>query len=46
MSEREAREKSVAYEVATISFGTIARAIEVDERASRDRRRERRGVVR
>jgi pyruvate/2-oxoglutarate dehydrogenase complex dihydrolipoamide dehydrogenase (E3) component len=33
LSERQAREKGIAYEVATMPFGHIARAIEVDERA-------------
>ncbi len=33
LSEREAREKGIAYEVATKPFGEIARAIEVDETA-------------
>ncbi len=33
ISEHEAREKGIAYEVATIPFDGIARAIEVDERA-------------
>jgi pyruvate/2-oxoglutarate dehydrogenase complex dihydrolipoamide dehydrogenase (E3) component len=32
-SEREAREKGVAFEVATMPFGNVARAIEVDETA-------------
>ncbi len=33
MSERAAREQGIAHEVATMPFGRIARAIEVDERA-------------
>lgn len=33
LTEREAREHGVSYEVATMPFGHIARAIEVDERA-------------
>jgi pyruvate/2-oxoglutarate dehydrogenase complex dihydrolipoamide dehydrogenase (E3) component len=33
LREREAREKGIAYEVATMPFGQVARAIEVDERA-------------
>lgn len=33
LNERGARERGVAYEVATLPFGRIARAIEVDERA-------------
>ncbi|MGH7571311.1 MAG: mercuric reductase [Gemmatimonadota bacterium] len=33
LSEREAREQGIAYEVATRPFGEIARAIEVDETA-------------
>ncbi len=33
MNERQAREKGVAHEIATMPFGRIARAIEIDERA-------------
>jgi len=33
LSEREARERGIAYEVATMPFGEIARAMEVDEKA-------------
>jgi len=33
LTEREARERGVAYEVATFPFDHIARAVEVDERA-------------
>ena len=33
LSEREAKEKGIAYEVATIPFGSIARAIELDEKS-------------
>jgi pyruvate/2-oxoglutarate dehydrogenase complex dihydrolipoamide dehydrogenase (E3) component len=33
LREREAREKGIRHEVATMPFGHIARAIEVDERA-------------
>jgi pyruvate/2-oxoglutarate dehydrogenase complex dihydrolipoamide dehydrogenase (E3) component len=33
LTERRAREAGIAYEVATMPFGRIARAIEVDERA-------------
>jgi pyruvate/2-oxoglutarate dehydrogenase complex dihydrolipoamide dehydrogenase (E3) component len=33
LSEREAKENGVDYEVATMPFGHIARAIEIDERA-------------
>ena len=33
ITERQAREKGIGYEVATMPFGRIARAIEVDERA-------------
>jgi pyruvate/2-oxoglutarate dehydrogenase complex dihydrolipoamide dehydrogenase (E3) component len=33
LTEREAKERKVAYEVATMKFGSIARAIETDERA-------------
>lgn len=33
LSEREARERGVAYEVATLPFGHVARAIEADVRA-------------
>jgi pyruvate/2-oxoglutarate dehydrogenase complex dihydrolipoamide dehydrogenase (E3) component len=33
LGEREAREKGVRYEVATMPFGHVARAIEVDETA-------------
>src|ERR687888_1042879 len=33
ITERQAREKGIVYEVATMPFGRIARAIEVDERA-------------
>ncbi len=33
LSEREARAKGVAYEVARVPFGNVARAIETDERA-------------
>ncbi|MHB8419546.1 MAG: mercuric reductase [Myxococcales bacterium] len=33
LNEREARAKGVAYEVATMPFGQVARAIEVDETA-------------
>ena len=33
LSEREAKARGIAYEVATMSFGDIARAIEVDETA-------------
>jgi len=33
LSEREAREQEIAYEVASMPFGKIARAIETDERA-------------
>ncbi|MDB4938496.1 MAG: family, FAD-dependent NAD(P)-disulfide oxidoreductase [Labilithrix sp.] len=33
LTERELRAKGIAYEVATMSFGDIARSIEVDERA-------------
>lgn len=33
LNEREARERQVEYEVATMPFGRIARAIEIDERA-------------
>ncbi|MGQ0814992.1 MAG: mercuric reductase [Gemmatimonadota bacterium] len=33
LTEREAREKNVAYEIATFPFGNIARAIETDEPA-------------
>jgi pyruvate/2-oxoglutarate dehydrogenase complex dihydrolipoamide dehydrogenase (E3) component len=33
LREREARERRIAYEVATMPFGRVARAIEVDERA-------------
>ncbi len=33
LNERQAREKGIPYEVATIPFDRIARAIEVDERA-------------
>jgi pyruvate/2-oxoglutarate dehydrogenase complex dihydrolipoamide dehydrogenase (E3) component len=33
LNERRAREQGVVYEVATMPFGRIARAIEVDERA-------------
>jgi pyruvate/2-oxoglutarate dehydrogenase complex dihydrolipoamide dehydrogenase (E3) component len=32
-SEREARERGLAFEVATMDFGTVARAIETDETA-------------
>jgi pyruvate/2-oxoglutarate dehydrogenase complex dihydrolipoamide dehydrogenase (E3) component len=33
LTERQAREKAIPYEVATMPFGRIARALEVDERA-------------
>jgi pyruvate/2-oxoglutarate dehydrogenase complex dihydrolipoamide dehydrogenase (E3) component len=33
VGEREAREQNVRHEVATMPFGTVARAIEIDERA-------------
>jgi pyruvate/2-oxoglutarate dehydrogenase complex dihydrolipoamide dehydrogenase (E3) component len=33
LTERQAREQNIAYEVATMPFGDIARAREVDERA-------------
>jgi pyruvate/2-oxoglutarate dehydrogenase complex dihydrolipoamide dehydrogenase (E3) component len=33
LSEREARERGIACETATMSFGEVARAIEVDEKA-------------
>ena len=33
LTEREARERGIAYEAATMPFGEIARAIEVDEKA-------------
>jgi pyruvate/2-oxoglutarate dehydrogenase complex dihydrolipoamide dehydrogenase (E3) component len=33
LSEREAKKKGIVYEVATMSFGEIARAVEVDETA-------------
>jgi pyruvate/2-oxoglutarate dehydrogenase complex dihydrolipoamide dehydrogenase (E3) component len=33
LTERQARERGVAYELATLPFGHIARAIETDERA-------------
>jgi pyruvate/2-oxoglutarate dehydrogenase complex dihydrolipoamide dehydrogenase (E3) component len=33
LSEREAKQRGVSYEVATMPFGHIARAIELDERA-------------
>jgi pyruvate/2-oxoglutarate dehydrogenase complex dihydrolipoamide dehydrogenase (E3) component len=33
LTEREAREKGVRYEAATMPFGDIARAIETDEKA-------------
>lgn len=33
LSEREAKEKGVEYELATMPFGSVARAIETDERA-------------
>ncbi len=33
LNERRAREKGIAYEVTTMPFGRIARAIEVDEQA-------------
>ena len=33
LSEKEAKKRGVAYEVATMPFGNIARAIELDERA-------------
>jgi pyruvate/2-oxoglutarate dehydrogenase complex dihydrolipoamide dehydrogenase (E3) component len=33
LSEKQARERGVAFEVATMPFGNIARAIEVDETA-------------
>lgn len=33
LTERAARERGIPYEVATLPFGRIARAIEVDERA-------------
>jgi pyruvate/2-oxoglutarate dehydrogenase complex dihydrolipoamide dehydrogenase (E3) component len=33
LSEREAKEKGIAYEVATLPFGSVARAIELDETA-------------
>jgi len=33
MNERQARERGIACEVATMPFGSIARAVEVDERA-------------
>jgi pyruvate/2-oxoglutarate dehydrogenase complex dihydrolipoamide dehydrogenase (E3) component len=33
LTEREAKQRGVAYELATLSFGSIARAIETDERA-------------
>ncbi len=33
LTERAARKQGIAYEVATLPFGRIARAIEVDERA-------------
>jgi pyruvate/2-oxoglutarate dehydrogenase complex dihydrolipoamide dehydrogenase (E3) component len=35
LSEREARERGVAYVLGAMPFGNIARAIEVDERAGR-----------
>lgn len=33
LSERQAREQGVAFEVATLPFGNVARAIEIDETA-------------
>src|SRR6267143_163862 len=33
LTEREARERGIAYEVATMPFGEIARAVEIDEKA-------------
>jgi pyruvate/2-oxoglutarate dehydrogenase complex dihydrolipoamide dehydrogenase (E3) component len=33
LSEKKARESGVAFEIATMPFGNIARAIEVDEKA-------------
>jgi pyruvate/2-oxoglutarate dehydrogenase complex dihydrolipoamide dehydrogenase (E3) component len=33
LSEREAKEKGIVYEVATLPFGSVARAIELDETA-------------
>jgi pyruvate/2-oxoglutarate dehydrogenase complex dihydrolipoamide dehydrogenase (E3) component len=33
LSEREAKASGVAHEIATVPFGTVARAIETDERA-------------
>ncbi|MGH7502233.1 MAG: mercuric reductase [Longimicrobiales bacterium] len=33
LSEREAKEKDIRYEIATMRFGSIARAIEIDETA-------------
>jgi len=35
LSEREARERGIAYEVATMPFGEIARAMEVTRRPAR-----------
>lgn len=35
LSEREAKEKGIDYEVATMAFGSIARAIELDETAGK-----------
>jgi len=33
LTEREAREQGIAYELATMPFGEIARAVEIDEKA-------------
>jgi pyruvate/2-oxoglutarate dehydrogenase complex dihydrolipoamide dehydrogenase (E3) component len=33
LSEKQARERGIAFEIATMPFGNIARAIEVDEKA-------------